>query len=149
MKTTFDFGDGKVPVHRHVNKNRDIGGWVADSATVESTVYIGENARVSDNARVSGNAWVYGNARVYGNAWVYGNARVENTRDYMVLQVFGSRDSSLIVTFKPELRVTTGCYQYQTLDAFQYAVLKTHGHSDYGKEYIAAIEFIKTIASTR
>lgn len=137
MKTTFDFGDGKVPVHRHVNKNRDIGGWVADSATVESTVYIGENARVSDNARVS------------GNAWVYGNARVENTRDYMVLQVFGSRDSSLIVTFKPELRVTTGCYQYQTLDAFQYAVLKTHGHSDYGKEYIAAIEFIKTIASTR
>jgi carbonic anhydrase/acetyltransferase-like protein (isoleucine patch superfamily) len=81
--TTFGFGNGKDPVaaHQHING----GGWVADTATVADTAYVGPNAKVYGIARVSGNATVSGDARVYGtalvsdNAWVYGNATVLGT----------------------------------------------------------------------
>jgi hypothetical protein len=46
----FDFGEGPVPSHRHVNPNGSLGGWVADTATVSATVFIGENAQVSEEA---------------------------------------------------------------------------------------------------
>ena len=42
--TTFDFGDGPVRAHRHKNPDGSIGGWVANTATVADTAYIGENA---------------------------------------------------------------------------------------------------------
>ena len=35
--TMFDFGSGEVPAHKHVNG----GGWVADTAYVEETAYVG------------------------------------------------------------------------------------------------------------
>jgi hypothetical protein len=49
---TFDFGKGAVPAHRHKNPDGSIGGWVANTATVADTAYIGEDARVFDNAKV-------------------------------------------------------------------------------------------------
>ena len=57
-ETTFNFkdGNGPVPAHKHING----GGWVADSAIVDDTVYVGPDARVSGNAEVSGDARVYG-----------------------------------------------------------------------------------------
>ena len=66
--THFDFGDGNgpVPAHRHPNG----GGWVADTAKVYETSYVGPDAQVY------GDAWVSGNARVYGYAEVFGKARV-------------------------------------------------------------------------
>ena len=70
MTTTFDFGNGPVPAHRHTNPDGSLGGWVADTATVSPTAW------VSGNAKVYGNAWVFGNAKVYGNAEVSGNAEV-------------------------------------------------------------------------
>jgi hypothetical protein len=98
--TTFDFGDGPVAAHRHPNG----GGWVADTATVADTAYVGPgrswymitlvvtfgcpitlgcpvtlmygNAEVSGNARVSGNALVYDDAQVSGTARVSGDAQV-------------------------------------------------------------------------
>ncbi len=59
--TTFDFGDGKgpVPAHKHPNG----GGWVADTASVADTAYVGPDA------------WVFGKAQV-GDAQVFGYARV-------------------------------------------------------------------------
>lgn len=51
---TFDFGFGPVPAHRHKNG----GGWVADTATVDSSAYVGFRARVYDNAWVCGDAQV-------------------------------------------------------------------------------------------
>ncbi len=48
--TTFDFGAGPVPAHKHPNG----GGWVADTATVSNTAYVGIDARVYGNAVVSG-----------------------------------------------------------------------------------------------
>jgi len=90
--TTFDFGDnnGPVPAHKHPNG----GGWVADTATVDETAFVGpkalvyghawvgDNARVCDKSQVydhacvSGNAKVYDNVRVYENGQVYGNAKL-------------------------------------------------------------------------
>ena len=80
--TTFDFGDGKGPVPAHQHSNG--GGWVADTAIVAATAYLGSSARVYGNAWVSGDArvydaaMVYGKAQVYGNAWVSGDARVSD-----------------------------------------------------------------------
>ena len=65
-ETTFDFGEGPVPAHKHPNG----GGWVADSARVSGNAWVSGDARVYGNAQVSGNARVSGDARVYGNAWV-------------------------------------------------------------------------------
>ena len=61
---------------QHQHKNG--GGWVANTATVEDSVYIGANAQVHGNARVSGNARVCGDAQVYGDAQMSGNARVDS-----------------------------------------------------------------------
>ena len=58
------------------------GGWVASTATVASTAYVGPNAKVlgsatvSDNARIEDYAIVKGAAKVYGNAVVKENAMV-------------------------------------------------------------------------
>ena len=54
----FDFkdGHGRVPAHRHVNG----GGWVADTAKVEDTAFVGEDARV------------------YGTAWVCGQSVISD-----------------------------------------------------------------------
>lgn len=73
-----DFGFGKIPASRHSNG----GGWVANTATVEETCYVGPYAEVFGNATVSGNAFIDGNAKVYdyvtvtGNAKIYGNADI-------------------------------------------------------------------------
>lgn len=55
----FDFGEGPVEAHQHVNG----GGWVADTAYVAPKAYVGPGAWVSGGARVSGEA------RVYGGVW--------------------------------------------------------------------------------
>ena len=49
--TTFDFGNGPVSAHQHSNG----GGWVADTATVSESVFVGREAMVFDNAVVTGN----------------------------------------------------------------------------------------------
>ena len=62
------------PEEQHQHKNGL--GWVANTATVEETAYIGPDALVYGNAGVYGDALVCGNAGVYGNARIYGNAQV-------------------------------------------------------------------------
>lgn len=79
-KTMFDFRDrnGPVPAHRHPNG----GGWVAETATVEDSVFVGPgaqvfgNAQVFENAQVFGNAWIYGDVRVFGDSRVWGSSRL-------------------------------------------------------------------------
>lgn len=74
-----DFGKGyQEPAHQHSNG----GGWVAETAFVEDSCFVGPYAEVFDNAKVYGNvkindyAKVYGDASVFDNAKVYGNASV-------------------------------------------------------------------------
>lgn len=70
----YDFfdGNGAVPAHRHGNG----GGWVADSADVAESVYVGRRARVFGNAVVSGHARICNMAEVSGHACVRGHAVV-------------------------------------------------------------------------
>lgn len=71
--------------HQHPNG----GGWVQNTAKVETTVFI------------DGDAWVYGDAQVYGNARVYGNAWV-----YSPLYIQGSRGA---ITTSSHTQITIGC----------------------------------------
>ena len=79
MKTTYDFGFGPVPAHRHKNLDGSEGGWVADTATVAATAYVGPHAQIFDEALVSGKARVFDEALVSGKALVFGNALVCKT----------------------------------------------------------------------
>lgn len=79
--------------HRHSNG----GGWVQNTAKVDSAAYVGSdalvygNAKVFGNSRVSGAAEVFDNAEVFGNAQVYENAMVfGNARVYATSRVFGN-----------------------------------------------------------
>lgn len=86
--TTYDFGDGNgsVPAHQH----RNGGGWVANTAYVDDTAYIGINARVfgyasirnkahiGERAEISGYATVKDNAIVKGYAAIIGSCTVKD-----------------------------------------------------------------------
>ena len=66
IATTFDFGYGSVPAHRHTNPDGSLGGWVANTACVDSTARVFGAAQGSGTAQVSGEAWVFDEARVSG-----------------------------------------------------------------------------------
>ena len=93
------------PEEQHQHKNG--GGWVANTVTIDDSVYVAPNARVYGDARVYGNAWVYGDARVYGNAWVYGDAQV-----YGDARVYGNihlKFGNFVVECKASLKVVVAC----------------------------------------
>jgi len=91
----------RTGMHQHANG----GGWVANTATVDATAYVGPDAQVLNTAQVRNNARieefavvrnaaqvrdnavVSGHAMVYENARVYGNAKV---RDWAM--IFGSTE---------------------------------------------------------
>jgi carbonic anhydrase/acetyltransferase-like protein (isoleucine patch superfamily) len=83
-----DFADGNGPVQAHRHPNG--GGWVADTAKVADTVYVGSSARVFGDARVTGSVRLHGTSRIFGratvsdyvelhdNSTITGDARVAN-----------------------------------------------------------------------
>jgi len=83
--TTFDFNDGNgpVPVHKHPNG----GGWVADTAEVDKTVYVGRYAMVY------GSAMVYGNAKVFDDTCHRLSDRAEksDTNEDIFIEMNGKR----------------------------------------------------------
>lgn len=118
----FDFkdGNGPVPAYRfnggdpqharqHRNPNGRFGGWVANTARVSPSAYIGPSvevfgaAQVSDEARITGqtiicdSAQVYGSARVGGRSTLTHNARVGGSA-----RVFNSYIHSSALVEKPE-----------------------------------------------
>ena len=105
IKALISFGD--------VEKG-DIGGWIEKE----------------ENLDQEGNAWVYGDAKVCGNAWVYGNA------DYLTIKGIGSRYGVTTVTRTTDgtIQVACGCF-FGTLEEFKAQVKKTHGDSNFAKEY--------------
>ena len=91
-----------------INENGERGGFVSETAIVESTVYLGKNvqicghAMVLDQVEITGkaiikdNAKVYGDAKVFGNAMVYDNAEIydravvwENAEAYGNCKIYG------------------------------------------------------------
>lgn len=67
----FDFEDGcgPVPAHKHAFG----GGWVADTAQVKNSVYVGPCARVYGHASVCGNAKIGGSSEISGYAQIRDN----------------------------------------------------------------------------
>ena len=145
MSTTFDFGFGPVPAHRHPHG----GGWVADTAHVADSAYIGPDARVYGDAWVNGDARVYGDAQVYGDAWVNGNARVSGNAtiskpsDYLLIGPIGSRAAFMTWT-RSDNCIATGCFR-GTIKEFLAAVRETHGDNEHAQAYRAAVEFIRAM----
>jgi carbonic anhydrase/acetyltransferase-like protein (isoleucine patch superfamily) len=69
---TYDFGKGFERAHPHDNG----GGWVADTATVEPSVFVGPDAKVCDFAQVSGGARLSGHTIISDRAIVMDNALI-------------------------------------------------------------------------
>lgn len=69
-----DFGYGRVLGHQHDNG----GGWVADTAHVAPSVFVGPRAHVSHHARVSGNVRLEDEAIVADRARVSGNVIIRS-----------------------------------------------------------------------
>lgn len=93
----FDDGNGKVSAHRHINPDGSFGGWVADTASVDSSVYVGENvlvyglARVSEESTLSDNVHVFGKAQIFGKSCISDNASVgDNAKIYGGTHVRGN-----------------------------------------------------------
>jgi len=145
MNTTFDFGNGPVPAHRHINPDGTVGGWVAETADVAKTAFVGVNARISDNARIydnariSDNAQISGYARIYGNAWIYDNARISGGHwDMAPIYIQGSRHSA---TNCAPGRISIGCENH-TFSEWQQQYALIGKHQEYTPE---EIEEYKTI----
>ena len=121
------------------------GGYIEDEKNLDQAgdAWVSGDARVAGNARVYGNAWVSGDARVSGNARVYGNARVSSDADWLTIGPIGSRNAFITFTnTKGGIYVACGCF-WGTLESFREQVQKTHGDSEHGKAYLAAIEIAK------
>ena len=139
-------------------KAGELGGWVESEKNLaqEGDAWVYGNAWVSGNARVYGDARVSGNARVYGNAQVYGDARVSSyARVYGDARVYGNASIIWIGNIGSRADTTTffacrdgkigvkcGCFSGD-IQQFEEAVRDTHGDSQYGKEYMAAIALAK------
>ena len=124
-----DFGDdqGPVPAHQHPNG----GGWVANSAFVAETAFVGVeaevfgSAEVVDQATVTETAWVCGEARIAGRGHVGGDAVVGgNARVHDDAQVVDNAYVSGDVVLEGHQRVggdeqivdagaTAGTYQWE------------------------------------
>ena len=162
---THDFRDGNGPVPSHIHTNG--GGWVADTANVYNSAYIGPDARVYGNARVYGdaqvdNARVCGDAQVYCNARVYGNARVDNARVFGDAQVFGdarvnrgmyaytpisiTRSDGYTFTLQSDGSIVAGCRDFTPDEAKAY-----WGHPQHHKhrESMAIVTALNAIAAER
>jgi NDP-sugar pyrophosphorylase family protein len=74
VKHDFKDGRGRVPARRHENGK----GWVASTAVVENSVYVGSRCQVFDNAYVGGDVRLEGWAQVSGNATVTGEVVIKH-----------------------------------------------------------------------
>lgn len=115
-------------------KAGELGGWVE---TEKNLTQMGD-AWVYGDAQVYGDAWVYGDARVYDDAWVCGNASI------IWIGNIGSRaDTTTFFACRDgKIGVKCGCFSGD-IQQFEKAVRDTHGDSQYGKEYMAAIALAK------
>lgn len=98
------------------------GGWVETE----------KNLAQMGNAWVSGNAWVCGDARVSGDASIIWIGNIGSRADTTTF--FACRDG--------KIGVKCGCFSGD-IQQFEKAVRDTHGDSQYGKEYMAAIALAK------
>ena len=87
-----------TPARRHMNPDGLLGGWVAETADVDATCYVSEDAliygnaevkgmvKVHDEARIHGDALVEGLVNLYGSTRVYGKAHINGLSGRVVLK---------------------------------------------------------------
>jgi len=130
-KLQFDFGFGLVAAHQHINPDKSIGGWVANTATVEATCYISGDARVYGNARLYGDAQVHGDAQVSGDAWEKSPLYIQGTKHAVTNCAFG--------------KISIGCHIHTFIEWIENykRIGKDNGYTDEEiKEYKAIINFV-------
>ena len=81
-----------------------------------------------------------------GKGW-----KVESYQDLLFVGPLGSRNDSLIYNV-PTGYIRAGCFGQDTtrdLDAFAEAVKKEHGESQYGRDYLATVEYLRALTAGR
>lgn len=121
---SVNFGDGQaVPAHQHPKG----GGWVAETAHVDETCYVGPyaivygNARVTENAIINDYAKIYGEAKIYGNAKVYGDAQVFDTA-----QVYGNARVTGKAKIYGDSRVIDNSLVYDDAEVYEMAIVRNN-----------------------
>jgi len=104
--TTYDFGAGPIPAHRHTNPDGTKGGWVADSATVAGTVYLHVDGKIGADARVGDRAHVGAWARV--GAWAHVGDGADLGKESPPQAVIGR----FVALCSSRACVTVGCQQH-------------------------------------
>ncbi len=119
---------------------------VKDYAIIGRCSYIGGYTVAAGNAEISS---FNTPQALLANAVIRGDAYILNSNDVLVISSIGSRADGLTAyrsKMSEGIEVSTGCFQ-GTLEEFKKQVKRTHGENRYGKEYQAAIAFIKKFFS--
>ncbi|MCM1007150.1 MAG: DUF6055 domain-containing protein [Ruminococcus flavefaciens] len=93
-QSIYDHGYGSADAMSNGHTHPNGGGFVASSARVDDSVYVGKNAKILGNATVSGNAVIDGYAIVTGNSAVSGNAVI--TGHAVVAERAQVRDNAIV-----------------------------------------------------
>ena len=146
-ENTFNFEDGKgsVPAHKHPNG----GGWVANTANVEDTVYVEPNSRVCDDAMITGNVVVSGRSCVRGNVIISGN----KTRVFSKTRISGiERSDGYTFIYVPDadgvMKVQAGCRDF-TMEEAKKHWKKTRGRTLLGDETMAILNCLEILSKVK
>lgn len=148
-------GDLGGYIEKEANLSHEGDAWIYNNALVFGNARIGGNAFICDNAYVFGDAWVDSNAHVCSNAWISGcthvygkayictNAKISATKDYTVIQGFGTEciPTTFYRCVDDKVRVKCGCFS-GTIDKFREQVKKTR-EGKIAKEYLEIADLME------
>ena len=123
---------------------------VHDDTWVCGSALVCDSARVCNNALVCGNAFVSNEAQVCGNARICGKAKICGYKDYIVIGPIGSRNAYTTFYRREDdvIMVVCGCF-HDTLAAFEKRVAEVHGNNQYGKDYMATIDYVRKVMAVK
>lgn len=132
----------KAQVCGHAKVHGDV--WVCGNA------FVCYSAQVCDNALVCGDAFVSNEAQICGNARICGKAKICGYKDYIVIGPIGSRNAYTTFYRREDdvIMVVCGCF-HDTLAAFEKRVAEVHGNNQYGKDYMATIDYVRKVMAVK
>lgn len=128
--TDFDFKDGKglVPAHRHSHG----GGWVANTADVAASAYVGPDAQV------------YGSAEVLGNVLISAGSVKRGSYNEPPTSIVRSDGYTFVV--QSDDSIVAGCRDFTKEQAYKHwGDTKHHKHA----ESIAIVDALYAIKKAR
>ena len=120
---------------RHKAKAGDFA-LITESVHVADSAFVGGNATIFGSSLITGNAFIAGDIVLTQNLKICENAHITSEGDVISFSGFGSvgRTTTAYRT-KDSFRIICGCFAGSVIE-FREAVLKTHGDSKLGKEYM-------------